>query len=390
MAIPLIYNVRSIQARFTATLVALFSIAGVVAVFVAMLAMAKGFEETLVASGSPQNAIILRGGANSEMESSIELEQINIIGNAPGVSRGPSGNPLISAEVVVVASLPLKATGTDANVQIRGVSGEALTVRDSVKISEGRRFTPGLAELIIGKHARDAYAGFRLGGSIPFGGREWTIVGVFDAGGSAFDSEVWCDAHVLNQAYKRPENLFQSVTVRLDNPEALSVLKDALSTDPRLTVSVKSEIAYYADQSTMVTELISVLGFLVAGVMGIGAVFGALNTMYSAISARSREIATLRAIGFGADDVVVSFVMESLLIAFLGGLLGGMLILPIHGYTASTINWQTFSHLSFAFSITPGILAEGLAFALLMGFFGGFFPALRAARKPIAPALREL
>jgi putative ABC transport system permease protein len=390
MAIPLIYNIRSIRERFSSTLVALFSIAGVVAVFVAMLAMAKGFEKTLVASGSPANAIILRGGANSEMESGIELEQAKIIADAPGVARDSSGHPLISAEVVVVASLPLKATGTDANVQIRGVSAEALAIRDSVKIIEGRFFTPGLAELVVGRNARNAYAGFDLGHSISFGGRLWTIVGVFDSGGSAFDSEVWCDASVLNQAYKRPESVFQSVTVRLEKPEALSLLKNALSTDPRLTVTAKSEIAYYADQSKMITTLINVLGFMVAGVMGIGAVFGALNTMYSAISARNREIATLRAIGFGGIDVVISFVLESLLIALLGGVLGALLILPIHGYTASTINWQTFSHLSFAFSITPEIIVKGLVFALMMGFLGGFFPALRAARRPIAPALRAL
>ncbi len=390
MAIPLIYNIRSIKERFSSTLVALFSIAGVVAVFVAMLAMAKGFEKTLVASGSPENAIILRGGANSEMESSIELEQARIIGDAPGVARDPDGHPLMSWEVVVVASLPLRSTGTDANVQIRGVSKEALAVRDSVKLIEGRFFNPGLAELVIGKHARDAYAGFDLGNVITIGGRQWTIVGIFDAGGNTFDSEVWCDAQVLNQAFKRPENLFQSVTVRLDSPESLPRLKEAISTDPRLTVSAKSEIAYYADQSIMITTLINVLGFMVASVMGIGAVFGALNTMYSAISARNREIATLRAIGFSGSAVVVSFVMESLLIALLGGLLGALLILPIHGYTASTINWQTFSHMSFAFSITADILVKGLLFALFMGFFGGLFPAIRAARRPIAPALRGL
>ncbi len=390
MAIPLIYNVRSIQGRFSSTLVALFSIAGVVAVLIAMLAMASGFKKTLVASGSAHNAIILRGGATSEMESSLELEQIKIIGDDPRIARDSAGRPLYSAEVVVIAALPLRSSGTDANVQIRGVSQDALAIRDTVKLLKGRFFTPGLAEIVIGKHAQETYSGFDLGKNIHFGGRDWSIVGVFDAGGSAFDSESWCDANVLNQAYKRPENLFQSMTARLTAPAALQDLKNAVSTDPRLTVGVKSEIAYYEEQSVMITTLINVLGFLVAGVMGIGAIFGALNTMYAAVSSRYREIATLRAIGFRGSQVVLSFMLESLIIAFLGGLLGALIILPINGYTASTINWQTFSHMSFAFAVTPDILIQGLLFSLILGFFGGFFPALRAARRPIAPALRGL
>jgi putative ABC transport system permease protein len=328
--------------------------------------------------------------STSEMESSIELEQIKIVSDDPRIARDMSGRPLFTSEVVVIASLPLRSTGTDANVQIRGVSKDAFAIRDTVKLIKGRFFTPGLAELVIGKHAEETYSGFDLGKSIHFGGREWAIVGIFDAGGSAFDSESWCDANVLNQAYKRPENLFQSMTARLTSPAALKDLKDALNTDPRLTVGVKSEIAYYEDQSVMVTTLINVLGFLVASVMGIGAVFGALNTMYSAVSTRNREIATLRAIGFHGRDVVISFLLESILIAFLGGLLGSIIILPINGYTASTINWQTFSHMSFAFAVTPDILIKGISFSLLLGFFGGLFPALRAARTPIAPALRGL
>ncbi|MBA4368083.1 MAG: ABC transporter permease [Desulfobacterium sp.] len=390
MAIPLIYNVRSIQGRFSSTLVALLSIAGVIAVLVATMAMAKGFKKTLVASGSSQNAIVLRGGATSEMESSLELEQIKIIGDDPRVARDSSGRPMISAEVVVIASLPLRATGTDANVQIRGVSQNAFVIRDTVKLLKGRFFTPGLAEIVVGKYAHETYRGFDLDKTIHFGGIDWTIVGILDAGGSAFDSESWCDANVLNQAYKRPENLFQSMTARLISPESLKSLKDALNTDPRLTVTIKSEIDYYADQSVMVSTLINVLGFLVAGAMGIGAIFGALNTMYSAVSTRNREIATLRAIGFRERDVVISFLLESLLIAFLGGLLGSLIILPINGYTASTINWQTFSHMSFAFAITPDILIQGILFSLLLGFFGGLFPAIRAAHTPIAPALRGL
>jgi len=229
-----------------------------------------------------------------------------------------------------------------------------------------------------------------MGNTIRFGGTDWTVVGIMDGQGSAFDSEVWCDANVLNQAYKRPENIFQSVTVRLVSPDALSEFQDALTTDPRLTVTVKRETTYYADQSQMVSTMIRVLGFLVASVMAIGAIFGALNTMYSAISARGREIATLRAIGFRSGNIIVSILFESLFIAFLGGLCGIIIILPINGYTASTINWQTFSHLAFAFMVTPGILIQGMVFSLVMGFLGGLFPAVRASRLPIASALRAL
>jgi putative ABC transport system permease protein len=390
MTIPIMYNIRSIQGRFSSTIVAVLSIAGVVAVLVAILAMSKGFRETLVASGSPRNAIILRGGATSEMESSLELSQVRIIADDPSVARDLSGRPLYSAETVVIASLPLKTTGTDANVQLRGVSKDTMTVRDNIRIISGRFFTPGLSEIVVGRNANASYKGFDLGKTLRFGGRDWTVVGVFDAGGSAFDSESWCDASVLNQAYKRPDNMFQSMTVRLTTPSALAALKKNIGTDPRLTVSAKSEIAYYEDQSKMVTTLINVIGFLVAGVMGIGAVFGALNTMYSAVSSRTREIATLRAIGFKGSHVVVSFMIESILIALLGGLAGTLVILPINGLTASTINWQTFSHMSFAFSVTPGILISGIVFSLVLGLAGGIFPAIRAARTPIATALREL
>ncbi|MFC1851505.1 ABC transporter permease [candidate division CSSED10-310 bacterium] len=390
MAIPVIYNFRSVKVRFTSTLVAILAIAGVVAVFIAVLAMAQGFQKTLVASGSPDNAIILRGGANSEMESSITLEQVKIIGDGPGIKQGPNEQPLMSAEVVVIAALPLRSSGTDANVQIRGVSEYALQVRNSVKIKAGRFFRPGVAELVVGRHAQKQYQGFDLGNTILFGGQEWQVVGIMDAGGSAFDSEAWCDAKVLNQAYKRPENIFQSVTVRLVSAKNLQEFSDSLTTDPRLTVSVKREIEYYEHQSEMITTLIRVLGFLVASIMGLGAIFGALNTMYSSISARVREIATLRAIGFREGSVVLSFLFESLLISLLGGILGTIIILPIHGYTASTMNWQTFSHLAFAFTITPAIILQALFFALLMGFIGGLFPAVRAARLPIVNALRGL
>lgn len=390
MAVPLSYNVRSVAVRWPAALVAVLGIAGTVGVFVAMLSMARGFQATLVASGSPGNAMVRRAGATSEMESAVTLDQVKIIGDTPQVARAEGGTPLVSAEVVVIAAFPIKKTGTDANVQVRGVSPTALDVRPQAKIQEGRFFEPGLAELVVGSNAAKLYSGFDLGATVDFGGQAWTVVGILDAGGSAFDSEIWCDARILNQTYQRPAGVFQSVTARLTSADAFDAFKDALTSDPRLTVQADRETAYYEKQSRSVSTLIRVLGFLVAMVMAIGAVFGALNTMYSAVSARSREIATLRALGFGGAAIIVSFVVESLIIALAGGVLGSVLVLPINGYTTGTMNWQTFSHLAFAFKITPDLMLTGIVFALVMGLLGGFFPALRAARLPVAAALREL
>jgi putative ABC transport system permease protein len=369
--------------------VAVLGIAGTVGVFVAMLALAKGFKMTLVSSGSPRNAIVSRAGSTSEMMSAVSVDQVNIIQDAPGVQRTATG-ALLSPETVVVAAFPLKATGTDANVQVRGVSPKALEVRDNVKIVSGRMFQPGLNELIVGRYVAGTYSGFDLGSTVKFGGGTWTVVGTFDAGGSAFDSEIWADAKVVKDVYKRPPNNFQSVTVRLTSADALQRFKDTLTSDPRLSVQVDREIEYYDKQSRALTTLITVLGSMVGAVMGIGAVFGALNTMYSAVSERSREIATMRALGFGAGSVVSSFVFEALCIALIGGLLGCVAILPLNGLTTGTMNWQTFSHMAFAFRVTPALLAGGIFFALFMGIVGGVPPAVRAARARVAVALREL
>ena len=390
MAIPLSYNVRSVTARWKTAVVSVLGIAGTVGVFVAMLAMARGFQATLVASGSPSNAIVRRAGASSEMDSIVTLDEVRVIGDAAQVARSGQGVPLISPEVVVIGAFRLQSSGTDANVQVRGLSPRVLEVRPSVEVVEGRFFRPGLAEIVVGSNAVQTYRGLALGSKVPFGGREWTVVGIFDAGGSAFDSELWTDATVLAQAYKRPENIFQSATARLNSPTDFDAFKDALTSDPRLGVQVEREETYYARQSQMVSTLIRVLGFLVAFVMAIGAVFGALNTMYSAVAARAREIATLRALGFGGGSVVLSFLVESLQIAIGGGLLGCLAVLPLNGFTAGTMNWQTFSHLAFAFKVTPQLLLAGMAFALLMGLAGGVLPAIRAARLPVATALREL
>jgi putative ABC transport system permease protein len=389
MAIPIIYNIRSVQSRWSSSIVAVLGIAGTVGVFIAMLALARGFKATLVASGSADNVIVTRAGASSEMLSSIDLDAVKILEDEPGVARSEAG-PLITAEAVAVASLPLRSTGGDANVQIRGVSANALNIRRNIKIVQGEMFRPGLTEVVVGKNASASYAGLNVGNTVKFGGTEWKVVGIFDAGGSAFDSEVWCDPRVLDDAYKRPSNAFQSATVHLASADAFEGFKDAVLADPRMNVQVEREIDYYSKQSTAMTRLITVLGGLVAFIMAIGAVFGALNTMYSAVSERGREIATMLALGFGSAAVISSFLVEALFIAAIGGIVGCIAVLPLNGLTTGTMNWQTFSQLAFAFRISPQLLGAGIVFALAMGLVGGLLPALRAARMPVATALREL
>ena len=389
MPIPIVYNFRSVRARWTSTIVAVLGIAGTVGVFVAMLSLARGFRATLVASGSAENALIVRAGATSEMTSGVSLESVKIIQDSPGIARGPEG-PLLTPEAVLMAPIPLLSTGTDANVELRGVSPNVLEIRKQVKIVQGRMFRPGLAEVIVGKNASKTYSGLTLSNSIKLGTVSWQVVGIFDAGGSSFDSEVWSDSRLLSEAYNRPASNFQSVTVHLASPDSLTQLKDSVTSDPRLNVDVTREIDYYSKQSTRMTTLITRLGGFVAGIMAIGAVFGALNTMYSAVADRGREIATMRALGFGGPSVVVSFLIESLLIAFVGGLIGCLAVLRLNGLTTSTINFQTFSNLAFAFKITPDLVIMGIVFALVMGAVGGLFPAIRAARLPVATALREL
>jgi len=389
VAIPVVYNLRSVKARWTSAIVAVLGIAGTVGVFVAMLSLARGFRATLVSSGSVDNAMIMRAGATSEMTGGVMIDTVKILQDAPGIARGADG-PLVTAEVVLVAPIPLKSTGTDANVQLRGVSKNVLEIRKNVKIVEGRMFRPGLTELVVGKNANISYEGLTVGNTISLGSLKWQVVGVFDAGGSAFDSEIWCDGHLLGPAYNRPDTFFQSVTVHLTSPDSLQQLKDSVTADPRLNVDVSREIDYYSKQSTRLTTLITVLGGLVAGIMAIGAVFGALNTMYSAVSERGREIATMRALGFGGPSVVFSFVIEALLISFVGGLIGCIAVLPLNGLTTGAMNLQTFSHMAFAFKITTELLVKGVIFALFMGVLGGLAPAIRAASLPISHALREL
>ncbi len=390
MPLPLVYNIRSVRERWTSSLVAIVGIAGAVGVFVAMLALARGFQATLVSSGQPDNVIVEQAGADTEMTSALDLDAVHAIENAPYIKR-QGQDALISPEVVVVANLQLRGPqGGDANVEVRGVATQVLSVRDNVHVVQGRFFTPGLYEIVVGKHATLAYAGLELGGTVRIGPGSWKVVGIFDSGGSAFDSEVWADSNVLNANYQRPNNVFQSITVKLGSASDFDAFQQAVTHNPHLQVQALREREYYANQSRTVTTLITVLGGLVALVMGLGAILAALNTMYASVSERSREIAVLRAIGFGSGSIVLSFVSESILIALAGGIAGCLAVLPINGITTGTMNWQTFAHLSFAFRVTADLLGLGLVFALAMGVVGGLPPAIRAARANVATTLRAL
>ena len=383
------FGLLSIPQRLGSVGAAVFGIAGVVAVLVGVLSMGAGFQKTLNASGAPDAAIVLRSGANTEMVSGFVRESTRIIADAPGVARTPEGS-LSSPELFVIINLPKRATTTDANVPMRGVERPALKVRDNLKLVEGRMFDWGRNEVIVGTGAAKEFTGLELGGKLRVGRRDWPIVGIFSAGGGTAESEIWTDARVLQAAYNRGDT-FQSVYVKLSSPESFQEFKDALTTDPRLNVKVLRQTEYYAEQSTAVTRLITTLGFLVAILMAVGAVFGALNTMYSSISARTREIATLRALGFGSGAVVVSVMIESLALALVGGVTGALVAyFAFNGIEAATMNWQSFSQVTFAFAVTPDLLAQGIVWAVLIGLIGGLFPAIQGARLPIAMALREL
>ncbi len=388
--VPISYNFRSIRARWTSTIVAILGIAGTVGVFVAMLSLAHGFRATLVGSGTPDDALVMRAGSTTEMMGGITLDSVKIVQDKPGVARDAAGQPLVTQEVVGVIPIPLISTGTDANVEVRGVSPNVLEIRKFVRVVQGRMFHSGLDELVVGRNASKTYEGLTVGNTVNFGGGHWKVVGVFDAGGSSFDSEVWCDSRILNEVLKRPENIFQSATVHLTSAAAFDQFRDSITSDPQLNLEVEREVDYYAKQSSAMTRLITILGGLVAAVMAIGAVFGALNTMYSAVAERGREIATMRALGFSSWNVILSFLFEALMISFIAGVLGCLVVLPLNGMTTQTMNFSTFSSIAFAFKITFNLLVMGVIFALAMGVLGGLLPALRAAMRPVAVSLREL
>lgn len=381
------YSLMSIPQRLGSSVSAALGIAGVVAVLVGVLSIAQGFQRTMQSSASEDAAIVLRDGAGSEMMSGLSRDAIRIIGDTVGVRQGADG-PLSSAELFVIINLPKRSTGTDANVPLRGVEGAAFEVRDSFEIVEGRPFEWGLNEVIVGIGAAREFAGLDFGGAIDVGGDAWHIVGLFEAGGGIAESEIWADAKVLQSAYRRGDS-FQAVYTKLESVAAFDEFKDALTSDPRVSVDVLRQEEYYSEQSRVLTALIQGLGALVTVLMAVGAVFGALNTMYSTVSARTKEIATLRALGFKSGPVVVSVLAESFLLALIGGTVGGVLAyLAFDGFRAATLNLQSFSQVAFTFEVTPALVGTGIICAAVIGFIGGLFPAIRAARMPIATALR--
>ncbi|MDB6064057.1 MAG: macB 1 [Pedosphaera sp.] len=383
------FGLLSIPQRLGSAFASVIGIAGVVAVLVSMLSMATGFRRTMSGSIPADAVIVLRSGADSEMSSGLTRPDTRLIADAPGLVHGSNG-PLASAELFVIIDLPKRSTGTDVNVPMRGVEQAAFHVRDKLKMVEGRAFEWGKNEVIVGTAAVNQFSGMQVGGKIKVGREQWPIVGVFSAGGSAAESEVWTDATMLQGAFNRGDS-FQAVYGKLETPESFNKFKDALTTNPQLEVKVERQAEFSENQSAMMTKMINTLGVMIAGLMAVGAVFGALNTMYNAVSARTREIATLRALGFGRGSVVFSVMLESLALALIGGLIGGAgAYLAFNGFRASTMNFQSFSQVAFAFAVTPALLVQGIVWATVIGLIGGIFPAVRAARLPIASALREL
>ena len=382
-------NLRTLPERRGSSLATVVGVAGVVVVAIAVFSIAEGVRHAMTSTAAADTALVLRSGSDSEMMSGLGRDTTRIVSEAPGVLRG-AGGPVSSAELYVIVDLPKKSTGTDANVPLRGVQPAAFEVRDEIEMIDGRRFEVGRNEIIVGKAAASQFAGLEVGNVLRWGENEWRVVGIFSAGGGLAESEIWCDAGVLQPAYRRGDT-FQAVYARLESPDAFTGFKDALTSDPRLDVKVIRESEYYESQSQILIGLIRILGTVITALMGVGAVFGALNTMYAAVAARTREIATLRALGFRGGPVVISVMAESLLLALLGGAVGAAIAyFGFNGFQTSTMNWATFSQLSFSFTVTPQLLVMGLVCAIAMGLIGGLFPALRAARLPVATALREL
>ena len=378
-------NIRNLPQRLGGSLVAVVGVAAVVLVFAAVLSMAKGFERTMVNAGST----VMRSGSTAELNSGLSNEQAIIVADSEGVLRD-GDRPVSSAELYVVVDIRKKSTNEDANVPLRGVQGAAFDVRKSIRLAEGRMFETGKNEFIVGRAAQDEFAGLEVGSEIRFGQINWQVVGVFEADGSVSESELWTDVRVLQDVYRRG-NSFQSVRVKLQNADSLKVLQDALESDPRIDVDVMTERDYYSAQAQGLSQFIKLVGYPLTILMAIGAVFGALNSMYASVTVRGKEIATLRALGFGPLPVLFSTIVESTLLALAGGLIGGALAYVVfNGFRVSTLNGASFSQVVFDFAVTPDLLWQGLVAALIIGLVGGFFPAIRAARLPVAQALREL
>ncbi len=383
-----LFSLRTIPGRKGSALATIVGIAGVVAVFVGVFSMAEGFREAMTSSSAEDVALVMRGGADAEMSSTLSRDETRLIADAPGLARDNNGS-LAAAELFMIIDQPKRSTNTPANVPLRGVSPASFKTRAKLEFVAGRPLTPGRNELNVGASAVREFAGLDLGQKLHFGGTDWEVVGIFTAGGGISESEIWADAAVLQPAYHR-DGEYQSVYAKLASPGAFDQFAAALKANPQLDVRVVRESDYFAEQSSVLTLFIKTIGILVAVLMGLGALFGALNTMYGAVAARTREIATLRALGFGAGPVILSVMFESLVLALAGGVVGSVAAYWVfNGFTAATMNWQTFSQVAFAFRVTPAIIASAAAVSIIIGVAGGFFPALRAARLPIASALRE-
>jgi putative ABC transport system permease protein len=386
------YNVRSVLQRPASTAFTALGIGLVVAVFIGMLALANGFRTALARTGSDRNVLVLRKGADSEMSSGIDRAAASIISSVPHVALGADGRPMVSPEIFVVIPLPRLGpdnkpdSGALANVVVRGISDKAWDVRNNVQITKGRRIQSGRAEVCVGSKLAGRYAGAHAGEKMRFGGRDWDVVCEFTAGGSAFESEIWAENEQVMPVFRG--QVFQSVSFRLKDPAAFDEAKRALESDKRVQVDAHRESQFYVQQSALLGSILEILAILITSIMAVGAIFGAVNTMYAAVAGRTPEIAVLLTLGFHPRSVLASFLVESAVIAFIGGVVGCLLALPINGVVTSTTNWASFSEIAFAFRVTPGLLLAGLTFAVVMGVIGGFFPARRASKMPVIQALR--
>jgi len=387
MKIPIIYNLRSLRQRPVATLTTALGMALVVAVFIAMNALANGFRTALAGTGTDENVMVLRKGANNEMYSGITRQAASIISSYPFVARGADGQPLTSAETFVVVPLPRADGGGMANVVARGVSTRAFDVRKDVRIVAGRMFRSGAREVVAGVTWARQFPDSDVGNTVDFAGETWTIVGHFSAGGSSFESELWGENEQFMPVFRG--EIFQTVTFRMADPSAFDGIKETLESDSRLFVDAFRERVYYENQSVMLARVLGFIAMFIASIMAIGAVFGAINTMYAAVASRAPEIGVLLTLGFRPASVLGSFLLEAVLIASLGGIIGCLMALPINGLVTSTTNWSTFSEVAFAFRVTPALLLNGMMFAIVMGIVGGLLPARRAARQEVVEALRQ-
>jgi len=381
-------NLKSLPQRLWLSLSTIVAVALVVIVLLAFLAMGNGFQRTLASAGAEDVAVILRGGSQSEVNSVVTRDQVRLVEEAPGVAKNSDGQPLVSAELYLVVDGVKRSSQTKANLPLRGIGQEGAAVRKGITIVAGRMFAAGSSEIVVGKALLREFEGFELGQTVTFGTGRWIVVGLFEAEGSVFESEIWADLPVVQSFFKR-DNVFQTVRARLDNPAALDGLRQYVDTDPRLKLEAKSEAAYFAEQASRTSDLIHKLGWPLAIAMAFGALAGALNTMYSAVAVRATEIATLRAIGFGGLSAFVGTLVESLILAAIGGLIGAAATLLIFdGLSASTLG-ASFTQVVFRFQLTPALAAEGVILALVVGLIGGLFPAIRAARTPIVIGLYE-